>query len=133
LRAKHEIFVFKDGTVRFDMTNAPLTHFKPKEISVSVEKLKKLGYTKDYKGNPLENGDQICELKVQDVIISRKCAQYFVKVSKFIDDLLTKFYKTRSFYNIKNIEDLIGHIVIGLAPHTSAGSIRVVSISGRSI
>ena len=134
LRAKHEIFVFKDGTVRFDMTNAPLTHFKPKEIGVSIEKLKKLGYTKDYKGNPLENEDQICELKVQDVIISKECAQYFVKVSKFIDDLLTKFYKTRSFYNVNNIEDLIGHIVVGLAPHTSAGvAARIIGFTDAQV
>ncbi|MEA3457325.1 MAG: DNA polymerase II large subunit, partial [Candidatus Thermoplasmatota archaeon] len=31
LRAKHKLPVFKDGTTRFDMTDAPLTHFKPKE------------------------------------------------------------------------------------------------------
>jgi len=54
LRAKHNVSVFKDGTIRFDMTDAPLTHFKPKEIHVSIQKLKKLGYTKDYLGNTLE-------------------------------------------------------------------------------
>ncbi|UCF49717.1 MAG: DNA polymerase II large subunit, partial [Thermoplasmatales archaeon] len=31
LRAKHQVHVFKDGTTRFDMTDAPITHFKPKE------------------------------------------------------------------------------------------------------
>ena len=30
LRAKHGLSVFKDGTIRFDVTNAPLTHFTPK-------------------------------------------------------------------------------------------------------
>jgi DNA polymerase II large subunit len=29
LRAKHELSVYKDGTIRFDATNAPLTHLKP--------------------------------------------------------------------------------------------------------
>ncbi len=38
LRAKHDLSVYKDGTIRFDATNAPLTHFKPAEIGVTVEK-----------------------------------------------------------------------------------------------
>ena len=32
LRQKNGISTFKDGTVRFDMTDIPLTHFKPREI-----------------------------------------------------------------------------------------------------
>jgi DNA polymerase II large subunit len=39
LRAKYDLSVYKDGTIRFDATNAPLTHFKPSEIGVTVEKL----------------------------------------------------------------------------------------------
>src|SRR6266516_7733037 len=35
LRAKHEIYVFKDGTTRYDMTNLPLTHFTPNEAGIS--------------------------------------------------------------------------------------------------
>ena len=31
----------KDGTVRFDATNSPLTQFKPSWIGTSIEKLKK--------------------------------------------------------------------------------------------
>ena len=44
IRAKYGLFVNKDGTIRFDSTDAPLTHFKPKEIGTSVEKLRELGY-----------------------------------------------------------------------------------------
>ena len=54
LRAKHDVSMFKDGTVRFDATNAPLTHFKGSEIGVDVEKLQKLGYHFDLAGNPLD-------------------------------------------------------------------------------
>ncbi|MDH7516871.1 MAG: DNA polymerase II large subunit [Candidatus Thermoplasmatota archaeon] len=134
LRAKHDVSVFKDGTIRFDMTDAPLTHFKPKEAHISVEKLKKLGYTKDYLGNPLEHDDQICELKVQDVIISKSCAEYFAQVSRFIDDLLVKFYKLPRFYKIKNLEDLTGHLVVGLAPHTSAGALaRIIGFTDSQV
>jgi len=32
LRAKHEVYVFRDGTTRFDATEVPLTHFTPAEI-----------------------------------------------------------------------------------------------------
>jgi DNA polymerase II large subunit len=130
LRAKHGVYVFKDGTTRFDMTDAPLTHFKPKEIGISVERLKELGYEKDYLGNNLENPDQICELKVQDVIISRACAEYFTQVTRFIDDLLVKFYGLKRFYKIKKLQDLAGHLTVGLAPHTSAGSLsRIIGFT----
>ena len=134
LRAKHDVSVFKDGTIRFDMTDAPLTHFKPREIHVSVQKLKDLDYKYDYLGNLLENDDQICELKVQDVIISKSCAEYFLDVSGFIDDLLTKFYKANRFYKVKKLEDLIGHLVVGLAPHTSAGSLgRIIGFTDAKV
>ncbi len=134
LRAKHGVYVFKDGTVRFDMTDAPITHFKPEEIGVSVERLKELGYTKDYLGNKLEKSDQICELKVQDVVISKSCAEYFLKVAKFIDDLLVKFYGLERFYNIKKLENLTGHLTIGLAPHTSGGSLsRIIGFTNAQV
>jgi DNA polymerase II large subunit len=134
LRAKHHVYVFKDGTTRFDMTDAPLTHFRPREIGVSVERLRELGYTKDYLGNELTDADQICELKVQDVIISKACAEYFTQVSKFVDDLLVKFYGLERFYKIKKLEHLTGHLTAGLAPHTSAGSLsRIIGFTDAQV
>ncbi len=127
LRATNSIYVFKDGTVRFDATNAPLSHFRPREISVSVEKLKQFGYTTDANGGELKNSDQILELKPQDIIISdndtESCADYLISAANFVDDLLEKFYKLPRFYNIKKKEELLGKLVIGLAPHTSTGTI----------
>ena len=134
LRAKHGVHVFKDGTTRFDMTDAPLTHFKPEEIGISIERLKELGYDKDHFGKPLENKNQLCELKAQDVIISRACAEYFVQVSKFIDDLLVKFYGLERFYKIRKLVDLTGHLTVGLAPHTSAGSLsRIIGFTDAQV
>jgi len=121
LRAKNNVYVFKDGTARYDMTDIPLTHFKPSEIGVSVEKLKKLGYKFDYLGNELKDEEQILELKPQDIILSRSAGEYLLRVGKFIDELLAKFYGLEPFYNANSLEDLVGHLVIGLAPHTSAG------------
>ncbi|MBE8539601.1 DNA polymerase II large subunit [Geoglobus acetivorans] len=121
LRAKNKVYVFKDGTVRYDMTDLPVTHFRPKEIGLTVEKLKELGYEYDYLGNDLRNEDQIVELKPQDLILSKSAGEYLFRVSKFVDELLVKFYGLEPFYNAEKPEDLIGHLVIGLAPHTSAG------------
>jgi DNA polymerase II large subunit len=134
LRAKHKVFIFKDGTIRFDMTDVPLSHFKPSEVGTSVEVLKKLGYCYDIWGDPLTDQNQVLELKVQDVIPSRSCGIYFVKTAKFIDDLLVKFYDLEPFYNVREPKDLIGHLVIGLAPHTSGGVLsRLIGFSEANV
>jgi len=135
LRAIHGVYVYKDGTIRYDATDLPLTHFKPKEIGTPVKILMELGYTHDIFGEPLENGDQILELKVQDILLSDHAADYFIKISQFIDDELKSFYDMNSFYNIKDRTNLIGQLLVGLAPHTSAGIIgRVIGFSSaRSI
>jgi len=134
LRVKYDLSVYKDGTIRFDATNAPLTHFKPSEIGVSVEKLGQLGYTYDVNGAPLTNASQICELKIQDVVVPRRCAEYFIRVANFIDELLTRVYGLSPYYNVKNAEDLVGRLVVGLAPHTCVGILgRVVGFTSLSV
>ncbi|MEM2812490.1 MAG: DNA polymerase II large subunit, partial [Candidatus Bathyarchaeia archaeon] len=121
LRAKYNLYVYKDGTIRFDATNAPLTHFKPSEIGVSLEKLRELGYTHDYLGNPLSDPEQICELKVQDIIVSWRCAEHLVVVANFIDEMLQKVYDLPPYYKVSKPQDLVGKLIIGIAPHTCAG------------
>ncbi len=134
LRAKHDVVVFKDGTIRFDMSDIAITHFRPREVGLTLEKARELGYTRDYMGNPLESEDQILELKVQDIIIPKKAGEYLLKVANYVDDLLEKFYKMPRFYNLKRMDDLIGHLVMGLAPHTSAGVLgRIVGFTDANI
>jgi DNA polymerase II large subunit len=134
LRAKHDIVMFKDGTVRYDLSDMPLTHIKPKEIGVSVSKMKELGYINDTYGNPFVDENQILELKVQDIVVSKDCGEYLLKTARFIDDLLVKYYKVESYYNLEKIGDLIGELVIGLAPHTSAGVLgRLVGFTSASV
>jgi len=130
LRAKYDLSVFKDGTIRFDVTNAPLTHFNAKEIGVSVETLRAYGYRRDHEGNSLTEPTQICELKLQDVVIPRKGAKYFVDVANFLDELLEKVYELPAYYNIKKVDELVGRLVVGLAPHTSVGIIgRIIGFT----
>ena len=126
LRAKHEIFVFKDGTCRYDLTDLPTTHFTPREISVPASKLVELGYN-------VKADDQVVELAPQDIILSEDCGEWLLRVSKFIDDLLVKYYKRPPYYKADSKEDLIGALVIGLAPHTSAGVLgRVIGFTPAS-
>ncbi len=136
LRAKHGIYVNKEGTTRYDCTELPLTHFKPKEILAPIAKLRSLGYALDIHGNELVNDDQILEIKPQDVIIpgydslEESAPKVMLRVTAFIDDLLVRFYGLPPFYNAKKKEDLIGHLVIGLAPHISAGLVgRIIGFS----
>ncbi len=134
LRSKHGVFVFRDGTSRFDATDVPLTHFTPNEVGLSLEKAKELGYENDYLGNPLENGDQLLSLRHQDIILAEAGYQYFTKVCNFIDEMLVNFYGQKSFYNIKKREDLIGHLAVGLSPHTSAGALcRIIGFTKATV
>ncbi|HOQ17938.1 MAG TPA: DNA polymerase II large subunit [Methanothermobacter thermautotrophicus] len=133
LRAKNDVYTFKDATIRHDSTDLPLTHFTPREVGVSVERLRELGYTRDCYGDELEDEDQILELRVQDVVISEDCADYLVRVANFVDDLLERFYDLERFYNVKTREDLVGHLIAGLAPHTSAAVLgRIIGFTGAS-
>ncbi len=130
VRQNFGLTTFKDGTVRFDATNSPITQFKPSWIGTSIEKLKELGYTHDIDGNLITNSEQIIEIRMQDVIIPYESGKYLVSTCKYIDTLLKKFYGTIPFYNVKNSEELIGHLIIGLAPHTSVGIVgRVIGFT----
>jgi len=134
LRAKYDLSVYKDGTIRFDSTNAPLTHFTPAEVGVSIEKINQLGYNYDTHGFPLTDANQVCELRVQDVVIPRRAGEYFIQIAAFIDDLLARVYKLPPYYNVKKPEDLVGHLLFGLAPHTCACILgRIVGFTDRNV
>ena len=134
IRQNLGLTVFKDGTIRFDATNSPLTHFKPSWIGTSINKLKDLGYNHDINGNLLTRPDQVVELRIQDIIIPTEGGKHLVNVSKYIDLELKKFYGAPSFYNVKNIEDLIGHLIVGLAPHTSVGIVgRIIGYANTHV
>ncbi len=138
LCSKYALKKNKDGTIRYDATQAGVTHFRPKDLLyTTIEDLKKLGYTKDIFGNELTDENQILEIKPQDVILPAcdVCAyegadKILFRVSKYLDEMLEKLYGLDSYYNLKTPKDLIGHLVIGLAPHTSAGIIgRIIGFS----
>jgi DNA polymerase II large subunit len=134
LRAKHNVYVFRDGTSRFDATDIPLTHFTPKEVGLSIGKAKELGYSKDYLGKPLENDGQLVSLHHQDIILSQNGVEYLIRVANFLDDLLINVYGLKAFYNIKTKEELIGHMAVGLSPHTSAAVLcRIIGFTRANV
>jgi DNA polymerase II large subunit len=134
LRRIYNLFIYKDATIRFDSTNAPLTHFYPNQINISIEKLRKLGYKKDIHGKNLVNEEQQIELFVQDIIIPFNAAESLITISKFLDELLVKFYGLGTYYNIKTKDDLIGQLIVGLAPHTSVGILgRIIGYTNAQV
>ncbi|MHB1440386.1 MAG: DNA polymerase II large subunit [Cuniculiplasma sp.] len=119
LRSLNDVSVNRDGTCRYDMSDVPITHFKTGEIFLPEQKAREIGY------EPGMN-----ELFTQDIIIPMDCARYLLGVSRYVDDLLEKYYGMERFYNCRDESDLVGHIIIGLAPHTSGGIAgRIVGFS----
>jgi len=137
LRAVHGLYVNKDGTIRYDMIETCLTHFTPKEIGTSVKKLEELGYEKDINGKKLENENQVIELMMQDIVLpscddalTEKADDALLSIANFVDDCLEKIYGLKKFYNLKTGKDLVGHLVLGMSPHTSAGVVgRIIGFS----
>ncbi len=121
LRASHAISVYQDGTARFDLTDLPLTHFRPREIGTDPERLRALGYAVDWSGAPLVDPEQLVELFPQDLVVSRSCGEYLVRLAQFVDDELVRLYNLDPFYRAERPLDLVGQIVVALAPHTSGG------------
>jgi DNA polymerase II large subunit len=55
-------------------------------------------------------------------------------MAQFIDDELQNMYGMAPFYNARSADDLLGKIVIGLAPHTSVGVVgRVIGFSSSQV
>ncbi|MGP6220465.1 DNA polymerase II large subunit [Caldiplasma sukawensis] len=119
LRSQFDLSVNKDGTCRYDMSDVPITHFYIGEIGLPPRKAVELGYTLGKN-----------EIFPQDIIIPWDAGEYLLRVSKFVDTLLVRYYGMEPFYNCNSAEDLIGHLVIGLAPHTSGGIVgRIIGFS----
>jgi DNA polymerase II large subunit len=134
LRAKHGVSAFKDGTVRYDMTDLPVTVVRPAELDVTPDHLRELGYETDVHGDPLRHDDQLVELKVQDVVLSEGAADHLLSTADFVDDLLAEFYDLAPFYEFEERDDLVGELVFGMAPHTSAAVVgRVVGFTAAAV
>ncbi|PSQ27548.1 type III effector protein [Halobacteriales archaeon QS_9_67_15] len=134
LRAKHGVSAFKDGTVRYDMTDLPVTAVRPSELDVTAEAFRALGYEDDIHGQPLQHDDQLVELNVQDVVLSEGAAEHMLRTADFVDDLLESYYGLDPFYELDERDDLVGELVFGMAPHTSAATVgRIIGFTTAAV
>ncbi|MFX0049869.1 MAG: DNA polymerase II large subunit [Candidatus Hermodarchaeota archaeon] len=134
LRSKHDLFVYKDGTSRFDQTNAPLTHFTPKEINISIKDLRQLGYSHDIFGNDLMGEDQLIELFPYDVIVSRAAGEFLVRLSNFIDDELRFLYELSPYYRINSLDNIIGLLIVSMSPFSTVATIgRIIGYTENNV
>ncbi|MFO7926304.1 MAG: DNA polymerase II large subunit [Halobacteriota archaeon] len=134
LRAKNGVSSFKDGTVRYDMTDLPVTALRAAELDVSVGQLKALGYEEDIHGQPLTHEEQLVELRVQDVVLSDGAAEHMLRTADFVDDLLEQYYGLARYYEFDTRDDLVGELVFGMAPHTSAAVVgRVIGFTSAAV
>ena len=137
LRAKFNLAVNKDGTTRYDGTEIPLTHFKPLEIGTNIEKLKELGYSLDIYGKELVSDEQLVELKPHDIVLpscpathDEKADDVFFNIANFLDEELSKLYGLPKYYNLNSNMDLVGHLIVCMAPHNCAGVIgRIIGFN----
>ena len=137
IRAKYGLNIFKEGTIRYDMTETVCTHFRPREIGTAAARLRELGYANDIHGKRLEDDSQILELKAQDIILpgnsgaeDEGAETYLVKVCSFLDELLVRFYGLDPYYNAKTKDDIIGHLAVAMSPHTASCMVsRIIGFS----
>ena len=135
LRAKAGLYVFKDGTVRYrQLIDLPVTHVRPAELGVEPARLVELGTRADIDCRMLEEADQVVERRPQDILVSEKCGDWLVRVAGFVDDELERLYGLPPYYRATSPSDIIGRLLIGLAPHTSAGVLcRVVGYTKANV
>ncbi len=114
---------------------SPPLRISADELGITAARLRELDYKEDIYGKPLERDDQVVCLKVQDLLLSYDGgAEYMLRTAKYVDELLVKYYKVEPYYNAETIQDLVGVLMIGLAPHTSAGVLgRLIGFTKASV
>jgi len=134
LRAKHQLYVFKDGTTRYSFTNSPIRTFTPKEIHTSIEELVHFGYTHDILGEDLTHDEQLIEIFPYDVIINKKGFQFLFAQSKFLDDELVDLYDSAPYYRLRTSDNVAGLIIVGISPTSQVGVIgRVIGYTKNNV
>ena len=79
---------------------------------MSLEQAHELGYL-------VESVEDTVELFPQDVVIPQNCVTDILKVCQFTDAELKYIYDLEPYYNVETQSDLIGQLIMGIAPHTS--------------
>lgn len=130
VRQYHALTVDRDATIKFSTYLCHANILKVSDLNISLEKIKQMGYETDIFGEELTSGNQYIQLKPYDIIISREMAKLFLKITKYLDELLVRLYKMEEFYNIEVPEDLLGHLVLVVPEGTNTGIIlRIIGFT----
>ena len=98
-----------------------------------MEEISGLGYSEDMDGNELKSDEQILEIFPQDIILSSNAELHLSSTCKFVDDELADL-RNGPFFNYESKQDLVGHLGIGFAPHTSGGVLcRIIGWTDASL
>jgi DNA polymerase II large subunit len=123
IRQYYALTIYKDSTIRYDTFNSYMITFRPKDIGVSITKLRKFGYEEDILGKPLESETQLVNLQPYDIIVPKDMTKFFTKVAKYVDELLVRYYEMEPYYKVESPDDLIGHLIVGITKTSSTGII----------
>ncbi|MHA1977425.1 MAG: hypothetical protein ACW98F_14805 [Candidatus Hodarchaeales archaeon] len=134
LRAKHGIFVFKDGTSRFSYTNSPIRTFTANEINTPINELQRLGYSHDIFGENLTQKEQLIEIFPYDIIINEEGLKFLFTQSKFLDDELAFQYNKSPYYRFQSHKAVTGSLVVGISPTSQIGVIgRLIGYTNSNV
>jgi DNA polymerase II large subunit len=68
------------------------------------------------------------------VILSDGAAEHMLKTADFVDDLLESYYGLDPYYEVDDRQDLVGELVFGMAPHTSAATVgRIIGFTTAAV
>ena len=99
LRASHEISVYQDGTARFDLTDLPLTHFRPAEIGTASRPSPRASATRTTgpgRRSPTPSSWSSSRRRTSSSRAS--CGEYLARLAQFVDDELVRLYNLDPFY-----------------------------------
>lgn len=130
IRQYHAITVDEDATVKFPTYICFTNIFKIANVETSVEKIKWMGYEADVFIEKLSSDDQYIQIKPYDIIIPKEAANLFLKVARYLDELLIRVYKLKEYYKAEAPEDLLGHLVVLVPEGTNTGLIlRIIGFT----
>jgi hypothetical protein len=130
LRKKYNISLANGPIFNFQLPNARLSHFRPIDIGTSLKNIKELGYRVDINGIPLKSDDQVLSIFVNDILVPKSISKTLKQIYNFLDEELQSIYDQKPFFEIQELNDLIGTFLVGCNPNYSTGVIgRVIGWS----
>ena len=108
LRARNNTSTFRDGTVRFDMVDITMTHFRPGRDRHHRPGCGETRIHHRRQRRSVTRDDQVIEIYPQDIVVPWSCVDSLLNVCRFVDDELEHIYGMDRIYECQKPNDLIG-------------------------